>query len=279
MIRLDYSLMETAAEKESVFKSLNSNWKWVTAFVAAFILFLYSFTTFMDYTTSIDYYRGAERSLEVLDIYTSSVHCRSALHFNKNNYEARILFAKIRMDGGFYPEALASLVVKDVPPYIAPDYYALRGLLYYKMRGFEEAITSFKECETHPVHFDSLYWYQSASYKEVRNIPEAIKSMNLFIADNSHVSKYAYLEMADLYFTQNLYSEAYVYYDKLVQAHDFYAQALLKRGLCNHYLNKSEEACVDIETAHSYGDPKAIDYLNQWCRMTVPADTLEIFNP
>lgn len=279
MIRLDYSLMETAEEKPSVFKSLNSNWKWVAGFIIAFILFLYSFTTFMDYTTSIDYYRAAERSLEELDIYTSSVHCRAALHFNDNNYEARILFAKIRMDGGFYPEALQYLALKSIPEYIAPDYYAIRGLSQYKIREFDKAIVSFKECETHSIHFDSLYWYQSASYKQDGNIPEAIKSMNLFLADKNHTSKYAYLEIGNLYFRQKLYSEAYIYYDKLVQSKDFYAQALLKRGLCSHYLHKLDDACVDIETAHSYGDPKAIDYLNQWCRMEVSADTLEAFKP
>lgn len=279
MIRLDYSLMETAEEKASILKSLNSNWKWVAGFLTAFVLFLYSFTTFMDYTTSIDYYRAAERSLEDLDIYTSSVHCKSALYFNDKNYEARILFAKIRMDGGFYPEALRNLILDDVPEYIAPDYYGIRGLSLYKIGNYNKAIESFKKCEGYSIHFDSLYWYQSAAYKAVGNIPEAIKSMNLFIADKNHTSKYAYLEMGDLYFTQKLYSEAYVYYDKLVQSKDFYALALLKRGLCNHYLHKLNDACVDIETAHSYGDPKAIDYLNQWCRIEEPVDTTEVVNP
>ncbi|HSY60782.1 MAG TPA: hypothetical protein VK796_02850, partial [Cytophaga sp.] len=192
--------------------------------------------------------------------------------------EARILLAKIRMDGGFYPDALSYLAMENIPEYIAPDYYAIKGLSYYKLHQFERAIESFNECEKYSIHFDSLYWYQSASYKLTANIPKAIKSMNLFLADKSHVSKYVYMEMGDLYFTQKLYSEAYVYYDKLVQSRDFYAQALLKRGLCNHYLNKPEDACVDLETAHSYEDPKAIDYLNQWCRIQ-PEESVETFNP
>lgn len=286
MIRLDYSLMETAAEKPSIFKTLNSNWKWAAALVVAFVLFVYSFKIFMDYTTSIDYYRAAERSLENLDIYNSSVHCRTAVYFNEDNYEARILFAKIRMDGGFYSEALRYLnQVEDVPAYIASDYYAIKGLCEYKMGSIEnvrmylQSIMSFNECEKHAIKFDSLYWYQSLAYEKTDNLPESIKSMNLFIADKSHQSKYAYLKIADLYFTQKLYSEAYVYYNKLIESKDFYAKALLQRGLCNHYLNKLTDACIDIETAHSYGDPKAIDYLNQWCRMEVSADTSEALNP
>ncbi|WP_018342273.1 PrsW family glutamic-type intramembrane protease [Cytophaga aurantiaca] len=283
MIRLDYSLMETAAEKESIFKSLNSNWKWATALIVAFFLFIFTFKTFMDYTTSIDYYRGAERSLENLDIYTSSVHCKSAVYFNEDNYEARILFAKIRMDGGFYPQALVYLnQVNDVPRYIAPDYYAIKGLCEYKIGMTNksnplllQSIVSFKECEKHPVKFDSLYWYQSSAYENTGNGTEAIESMNLFLSDKSHISKYAYLKMADLYFSQKLYSEAYTYYTKLIESKDFYAQALLKRGLCNHYLNKPNDACTDIETAHSYGDPKAIDYLNQWCRVGAAEDSTQ----
>jgi lipoprotein NlpI len=91
--------------------------------------------------------------------------------------------------------------------------------------------------------------------------------MNLFLSDKKHISKYAYQKIGDLYYTQKLYSNAYVYYDKLVTTKDFYAYALLKRGLCNFYLNRKVDACVDLETAHSYGNPKAIDYLDQWCRI------------
>jgi RsiW-degrading membrane proteinase PrsW (M82 family) len=277
--RLDYALMETAEDKQSLIYYSKRNWKWVLGIVTAFVVFLYSFSSFMNYTTSIDYYRAALRSLENSNVGNASKLSNIALDFNENNYEARILLAKIRMDGGFYPDALSYLTMENIPEYIAPDYYAIKGLSYYKLHQFKKATESFNECEKYPIHFDSLYWYQSASYKLTANIPKAIKSMNLFLADKNHASKYAYIEMGDLYFSQKLYSKAYIYYDKLVQSKDFYAQALLKRGLCNHYLNKPEDACVDLETAHSYEDPKAIDYLNQWCRIQVPEEPIETFSP
>ena len=221
----------------------------------------------MDYTTSIDYYRAAERSLEKLDVYASSVHCKTALSFNEDNYEARILFAKIRMDGGFYPEALRYLILDEVPAYIAPDYYSMRGLSQYKIGLFEQSIQSFNECERYPIQFDSLYWYKSEAYIGLKNKVEATKNIKLFLADKNHESKFSYLKIADLYFDQKQYTDAYTYYDKLIQSKSFYSYALLKRGLCNFYLNKKEAACIDLETAHSYGSPDAIGYLNQWCRV------------
>lgn len=265
--RLDYALMETAEDKQSLLYSSKRNWKLVFAIVAVFVVFLYSFSRFMNYTTSIDYYRAALRSLENSNVGNASKRSSDALYFNENNYEARILLAKIRMDGGFYREVFMYLNIDDVPNYIAPDYYAIKGLTEYKMFNYIQAIGSFNTCQTYPEHFDSLYWYQSSAYEITNNFPEAIKCMNLFLSDKKHISKYAYQKIGDLYYTQKLYSNAYVYYDKLVTTKDFYAYALLKRGLCNFYLNRKVDACVDLETAHSYGNPKAIDYLDQWCRI------------
>ncbi|WP_299253251.1 PrsW family glutamic-type intramembrane protease [uncultured Cytophaga sp.] len=264
---LDYCTMETAEEKQTLFETINSSWKWLALIGLAFLLFLYSFTKFMDYTTSIDYYRAAERSLEKLEIYTSSVHCRSALNFNEDNYEARILFAKIRMDGGFYPEALRYIYLDNIPDYIAPDYFAIRGVSQYKIGLYPQALQSFNTCEMYSNQFDSLYWYKANTCVALKNMPEATKSMNLFLADKNHQSKYAYMKIADLYMEQKQYNEAYLYYDKLITKKDFYSEALMKRGLCNYYLNKKEAACVDLETAHSYGSPNAIEYLNKWCRV------------
>jgi len=272
--RLDYALMETAEDKQSLMYSYKRNWKWVVGIVAAFGLFLYSFSSFMNYTTSIDYYRSALRSLENSNVGNASKLSGDALYFNENNYEARILLAKIRMDGGFYKDVFIYLNIDDVPNYIGPDYYAIKGLTEYKMNRFNQSISSFNKCGTYFEHFDSLYWYHSSAYEKTYDFPEAIKYMNLFLLDTRHASKETYLKMGDLYFTQKMYTEAHVYYDKLVQSRDFYAEALLKRGVCKHHLNKFVEACVDIETAHSYGDPKAIDYLNQWCRIEVAEDSV-----
>jgi RsiW-degrading membrane proteinase PrsW (M82 family) len=264
---LDYCTLETAVEKQTIFETINSSWKWLALIGLAFLLFLYSFTKFMNYTTSIDYYRAAERSLEKLDVYSSSVHCRDAISFNEDNYEARILFAKIRMDGSFYPEALRYIYLDNIPDYIAPDYFAIRGVSQYKIGLYAQSIQSYNTCEKYANQFDSLYWYKANACVALKNMPEATKSMNLFLADKNHQSKYAYLKIADLYFEQKQYNEAYSYYDKLILSKDFYAYALMKRGCCNFYLNKKEAACVDLETAHSYDNPDAIEYLNKWCRV------------
>jgi RsiW-degrading membrane proteinase PrsW (M82 family) len=272
---LDYCAMETSDVDNSIVPPIQSNWKGVIGLIVVFILFLVSFTKFMNYTSAIEYVRGAERSLEVLDIYSSSTQCRAALHFNEDNYEARMLFAKIRVDGGFYVEALTYLGDENVQAYIAPDYYALKGVAYFKLNVFDQALESFKKCEQYDIQFDSLYWYESCAYEKLKNLPEAIKAMNIFLSNNnSHISKDAYIRIADLYFNHKMYTEAYVYYDKLVQIKEFYAQALLMRGLCNHHLNKLEASCIDIETANSYGSLKAIDYLNLWCRLPTAEDSL-----
>jgi len=274
-VLLDYCLLETAVEKSTWFFQITWNWKAISFLIGAFLLLLFSFVRFMNYSTSIDYYRAAEKSLSKLDIYTASVHCRSALHFNENNYEARMLFAKIRMDGGFYQEALKYLNVdSSIPDYIAPDYYAVEGMAYYKLNNHNAALRSFLKCEDHTIKFDSLYWYKSCVYEINGNEMDAIKSMRFFLADKKHESILAYLKIGDVYMSLKQYREAYFYFDALIKQKEFYAHAMLQRGLCNYYLNNREQGCIDLETAHSYNDPHAIQYLNEWCR--VQSDTIQI---
>jgi RsiW-degrading membrane proteinase PrsW (M82 family) len=267
LILLDYCLMETAVEEESWVNQINWNWKSISVAIIVFLIVLFSFAGFMNYSTSVDYYREAEKSLSKLNVPNASDYCGSALYFNENNFEARMLKAKIYMDGGFYKKVLNYLYTESsVPDYIAPDYYTLQGLAYYKLQAYPQAIESFLKCQQHSRQFDSLNWYQSSAYEKNGNTLDAIKNMQLFLSDKKHISKYSYRKMGDLYMTARKYSEAYFYFDQLISNKEYYAYALLQRGICNHYMLKSEQSCIDLETAHSYNDPLAIDYLMQWCR-------------
>ncbi|ABG59864.1 PrsW family glutamic-type intramembrane protease [Cytophaga hutchinsonii] len=272
MVLLDYCIMETAMEKPSWLYQISWNWKSLSAAVAVFLILLFSFVGFMNYSTSIDYYRGAERSLSTLDVFNASEYCKGALHFNKKNYEARMLFAKIRMDGNFPEEALDDLhEVTSVPTYIGADYYAVEGLAYYQLAAYDLALQSFLKCHEYNNQFDSLYWYESNTYGHLNNSVEALNTIRLFLADKKHAGKDAYKRAGDLYMSLKKYDEAYFYFDALVKNKEYYTHALLQRGICKYYMNKKEEACIDIETAHSYDNPAAIDYLNQWCRQEIEA--------
>ncbi len=278
LVLMDYSLMETAVEKATWLNQITWNWKSISTAVAFFLILIWGFVSFMNYSTSVDEYRAAEKSLDKLNVAAASKYCGNALYFNINNFEARMMRAKIYMDGGFYNEALRYLYFKSaIPNYIAPDYYTLQGLAYFRLKDYESASNSFLICQQQNIQFDSLYWYQSTAYEEISNPLESIKSMKLFLADKKHKSKYAYLKMGDLYMKTRQYREAYKYFDELVSEKEFYSYALLQRGICNHYMDRHVESCVDLETAHSYNDSSAINYLLKWCRVEEP-DSIESGN-
>lgn len=270
MVLLDYCIMETAMEKPSWLYQISWNWKSIAAAVAVCLVLFFSFVGFMNYSTSVDYYRSAERSLSNLDVYNAGEYCKGALHFNKNNYEARMLFAKIRMDGNFPENALEILHTEtSVPDYVGADYHAVEGLAYYRLHSYDQALQSFLKCHGYSNQFDSLYWYESHVYSTMHKPAEALNDMRLFLADKKHISMDAYKRIGDLYMHFKKYDEAYFYFDELIKNKGYYAHALLQRGICNYYMNKEEQACIDLETAHSYDNPDAIEYLTKWCRKEV----------
>jgi RsiW-degrading membrane proteinase PrsW (M82 family) len=263
---LDICLLVSDTTEGSWLNKINWNWKWTVGLISLYLILAVTFINFMNYTSSIEYCRGAQLSLQEGDLNMSNKRFKVSLYFNEDNMEARMMLAKMSLHDGFYREVDKYLNDESmIPDYLKSNYFAVKGISEFKQKNYTIAIKYLKDCETFEKRPDSLYWFESIAYEKKLEITKAIDCMEKFTIDGKHKSEASTQRMGDLYLKDKKYAKAYNFFNELIVRKGFYAYACLQRGICNHYLGKSDESCTDISTANTYGDSLARKYLEEWC--------------